>query len=150
MIRSELADDLGVTPSVVRKWLLTYSSLTGQPLETRLDEQTVSDMQRARELTREQPGMTFREALERVLGQYTEPVPAASVLQLLDRLDKLDNTLARAEERQSELQANQKAMTDKLEAIATYLRKLLPRMAQRGEANASTFSASEATAEEER
>ncbi|GGL93166.1 hypothetical protein GCM10010840_34000 [Deinococcus aerolatus] len=122
MIRSELADELGVPPASVSKWLQYYSGLTGRPIETRLDSQTVADMQRARELTQEQPGMPFREALKRVLGQYTEPVPPASVIELMGRLDTLDQALARVEQCQGELQANQEAMTVKLELIAKYLR----------------------------
>ncbi|QLG12180.1 hypothetical protein HLB42_16370 [Deinococcus sp. D7000] len=118
MIRSELAEILGVNPSVVSKWLLTYSGLTGRTIETRLDSQTVTDMQRARELALEQPGMKFREALERVLGQYTEPVPPASVVALMGRLETLDAALARLKDGQDELQASQGMMAEQLEAMA--------------------------------
>ena len=89
-------------------------------------------MQRAHELKVEQPGMPFREALERVLGQYTEPVPPASVIELMGRLETLDQALARVEQRQGELQANQEAMADRLEAIADYLRKLVARRSGTG------------------
>lgn len=133
MIRSELADEFGVPPSSVSKWLQIYSGLTGRPIETRLDSQTVADMQRARELTQEQPGMKFREALERVLGQYTEPLPPASVRELMDRLETLDQALARVEQRQGELRANQGAMNVKLEAIAKYLRNYFSQQVGAGE-----------------
>ncbi|CAM4045619.1 hypothetical protein [Deinococcus marmoris] len=69
MIRSELADELKTTPSTVHKWLAIHAQLTGRTTETRLDSQTVDDMQRARRLTLGQSNMTFRAALERVLGQ---------------------------------------------------------------------------------
>ncbi|MBB5364853.1 hypothetical protein [Deinococcus humi] len=118
MIRSELAEILGVNPSVVRKWLLTYSDLTGQTIETRLDSQTVTDMQSARALALAQPGMAFREALERVLGTYTAPVPPASVVELMGRLETLDTALARVEDGQDELQASQGTMAEQLERMA--------------------------------
>ncbi|OLV19107.1 hypothetical protein BOO71_0003763 [Deinococcus marmoris] len=127
-----MADELGVPPASVSKWLKIYSGLTGRPIETRLDSQTVADMQRAGELKLEQPDMPFREALERVLGQHTEPVPPASVIELMGRLETLDTTLARVEQLQGELQANQDAMAVKLELIAEYLRKLVARRAVSG------------------
>lgn len=125
MIQSELADELGVTPSTVRKWILIHAQLTGHPVERRLDAFTVATMQRAHALVQERPGMPFREALERVLGQYTEPVPPESVRELMGRLDALDQALTRLEDRQATLQANQESMQEQLEAIASYLKKVV-------------------------
>ncbi|CAM4045649.1 hypothetical protein [Deinococcus marmoris] len=69
---------------------------------------------------------------------YIEPIPPASVVELMDRLDALDTALARVEDRQDELQASQGTMaeqlermaeqvetvTEQLETIADYLRKI--------------------------
>lgn len=125
MIRSELADELGVNSSTVQKWLDVYAQLTERTIERRLDDQTINDMQRARTLMLEHPGMIFREALERVLDLFVEPVPPASVKRLMGRLDGLESTLAGVEDRQMVLQDHLQALADHLKVISEDLRTLL-------------------------
>ncbi|GGL73109.1 hypothetical protein GCM10010840_08930 [Deinococcus aerolatus] len=125
MIRSELADELGVNSSTVQKWLDVYAQLTERTIERRLDDQTINDMQRARTLMLEHPGMIFREALERALDLFVEPVPPASVKRLMGRLDGLESTLAGIEERQMVLQNHLQALADHLKMISEDLRTLL-------------------------
>lgn len=127
MIRSELADELKVSPSVVRKWLTVYASLTGRTITSRLDQQTADDMRRARLLTLDHPGMTFREALERTLGLYNEPVPPASVEKLTVRLDRLDVGLSGLVERQGAMEAGHTELLQTLGAIREDLQELLGR-----------------------
>ncbi|CAM3926989.1 hypothetical protein [Deinococcus marmoris] len=140
MIRSELADELGVNSSTVQKWLSTYSQLTERTIERRLDDQTINDMQRARTLMRDRPGMPFREALERALDLFVEPVPPASVERLMGRLDDLENTLAGIEDRQMVLQDHLQALADHLKAISDDLHSLLPERADLVGADAPTVT----------
>jgi hypothetical protein len=76
-----------------------YVSLSGIEEPGRyLDDQIVKHLEEVHALLENQAGMSTREAIERVLGTFTEAVPPAIALSIDQRLTTLEAGQARLEE----------------------------------------------------
>lgn len=91
MLKSELARELGIEPSVMSKRLKLYVGLAGIGEPGRyLDDKIVRDMEEVHKLLQDEPAMSTREAVQRVLGQFIEAVPPAIALSIDQRLTALE------------------------------------------------------------
>lgn len=96
MIASELALELGITPSVMSKRLKTYC----QEAETELNglhlpEKVVADMRQVNKLLESKTDLTTLRAIHIALGYIDTPVPPRSAQELAKRMDKLEDSLQR-------------------------------------------------------
>lgn len=104
MLRSELAREFEIDPSVVTKRLKLYASLAGIEEPRRyLNDQIQDHMRKVNELLKNQTGMSTREAIQRVLGQFTEALPPAIALSIDQRLTSLEEGQGRLEDMVTEL-----------------------------------------------
>ncbi|MVN88756.1 hypothetical protein GO986_18620 [Deinococcus sp. HMF7620] len=98
MLKSELARELGIDASVMTKKCKDYFAAVGKPDERHLSTETVRDLREASALLDSNAAKTWKEAISRVLGNYTEPVPPESVRHIVQRLDHLESRLTKVAE----------------------------------------------------
>lgn len=109
MLKSELARELSIDASVMSKRCRDYLAAAGKTDERYLDDETVGHLRAAHQLVTSHAARTWGEAVDRVLGNYTEPVPAKSAQDIVQRLDRLEASLTKVGE--------------EVAWIATYLRE---------------------------
>ncbi|MBB5235528.1 hypothetical protein [Deinococcus budaensis] len=91
MLASELSRELNVDASVVSKRLKTYCAMQGMERPLRLDEQVVGHMREVHRLLSGGTAQNTQEAVQMVLGTYVESVPPAIALDIVQRLEALEN-----------------------------------------------------------
>lgn len=91
MLKSELARELGIDPSVMTKRYRQYCQIADiDETERYLDSQTVDDLRAASEMVRDGSARNWPEAVRRRLGQHVDPVPSSSVAEIIQRLSGLE------------------------------------------------------------
>ncbi|QLG10696.1 hypothetical protein HLB42_07875 [Deinococcus sp. D7000] len=105
MYASELAQELALDPSVITKRLAAYRAETGQERSRLLDAKTVGDMREVHRLLQGRTAATTREAVRRVLGEWSDTVPAEEAHELVQRVSSLEATLGRVERLITEMHA---------------------------------------------
>ncbi|MFW8627639.1 hypothetical protein [Deinococcus sp. ME38] len=124
MLKSELARELNLDASVMSKKCKDYFAAAGKSDERHLSSETVKDLREAAALVESNAARTWREAIDRVLGQYTEPVPSESAREIIQRLDQLETSVTK--------------ISEQVTWIAGYLRERADRQgAQRGTGQAA-------------
>lgn len=93
MLASELAQELGVDPSVITKRLTAYRAETGRDKTRLLDGQTAEHMREVHQLLQAQVATTTREAVQRALGTWKGPLSAGEAHQLFGRIEQLEASL---------------------------------------------------------
>ncbi|MEF2277024.1 hypothetical protein V3W47_01860 [Deinococcus sp. YIM 134068] len=93
MLASELAEELGVDPSVITKRLTAYRAETGQEKTRLLDAQTAEHMREVHRLLQTQTATTTREAVQRALGRWVGPLSTGEAHQLSRRIEQVDTRL---------------------------------------------------------
>lgn len=99
-----------------------------------LDDLTIKQIQAANDLKEAGEAKTFRMAVQKIVGSYTDPVPPESVKQIERRLEaieqsqaglhgKLDETLTAVQ--QMSLESGHE-LRSRLTELLTYLRQLAP------------------------
>lgn len=109
MLKSELARELKVDPSVMSKKCRDYFAATKKPDQRHLDDETIQHLRAAHQLFESHAARTWTEAIERVLGTYVEPIPGKSAQEIVQRLDQLEASLTK--------------IGEEVAWIATYLRE---------------------------
>lgn len=94
MIRSELALELDIEPSVLSKDLKKYERTMGKEVGRHLDDEAISHIRQARQFMRDRRAATFEHALGLVLGTHRDPLPSETVVQLFYRLEQLEKDQA--------------------------------------------------------
>lgn len=118
MLASELAQELGIDPSIISKRLKTYFKEIGEEKPRHLDKRAVGDMQQAHELLAAKKARSFNEALQMVVGTFVEPLPPESVRLIESRLVQLEHVQAE--------------MLKKVDLILQYMEASLARRAAQG------------------
>ncbi|MFK7602087.1 hypothetical protein ACI3L1_07720 [Deinococcus sp. SM5_A1] len=105
MYASELAQELALDPSVITKRLAAYRAETGQERSRLLDTKTVGHMREVHRLLQSRTASTTREAVRRVLGQWSDTLPAEEAHELVQRVAVVEATLGRIEQLVTEMHA---------------------------------------------
>ncbi|MBB6016919.1 hypothetical protein ACFP9V_03980 [Deinococcus radiopugnans] len=136
MLASELGRELGWDPSTMSKRLTIYLDESGRSRNTSpyLDDLTIKHIREANDLKEAGEAKTFRVAVQKIVGSYTEPVPPESVKQIERRLDAIEQSQAGLHGKLNEmLTAVQQISLDsgpelssRLTELLTYLRQLTP------------------------
>lgn len=93
MLASELAEELGVDPSVITKRLTAYRAETGQEKTRLVDARTAEHMREVHRLLQTQTATTTREAVQRALGRWVGPLSTGEAHQLSRRIEQVDTRL---------------------------------------------------------
>lgn len=90
MLASELARELDIDPSAMTRRLTLYHAESRTERERMLSGKTVDDMRRVQCLLDDGEAPTAKQAIQMVLGQYTEPVASGTALIILQRLQWIE------------------------------------------------------------
>lgn len=94
MLKSELAREIGIDPSVMTKRHREYCRLADiDENERYLDANTVADLRAASEMVSNGTARNWPEAVRRRLGQHVDPVPPSSVAEIIQRLSALETNV---------------------------------------------------------
>lgn len=94
MLASELAQELGIEPSVMTKRIGAYFLEKGVSRERHLSEKTVENLREAHALFDKGEARSFKDAVQLVLGTYLEPVPPESARLIMNQLEALTRSQA--------------------------------------------------------
>ncbi|WP_119673543.1 hypothetical protein [Deinococcus sp. RM] len=109
MLKSELARELNLDASVMSKKCKDYFVTAGKPDERYLSSESVNHLREAATLIELNAARTWREAIDRVLGQYAAPVPSEGAREIVQRIDQLETKVTH--------------VAEQITLIATYLRE---------------------------
>ncbi|WP_412030477.1 hypothetical protein [Deinococcus yunweiensis] len=93
MLKSELARQVGIDPSVLSKRLAHYRAETHKHDQQYLDDETIRQFREANDLLTSGQARTWKDAVLMVLGRYAEPVPSEGVIFLVQKLDAMQSSL---------------------------------------------------------
>lgn len=93
MLGSELAQELGIDPTVLSKRLGVYHEEAQTERTRMLTGETVEEMREAHKLLAGKKAKNFREAVLIVLGEYEPPMDADQTRQVVKRLDAIEARL---------------------------------------------------------
>lgn len=110
MLTSELAHELGISPSAMSRRIGQYCEASDQaPSRGPLPRETIKAMRELQRLMQEHPGMTSPKALAVLLGKESKPVPHHTAEQILQRIEQIE--------------ASQKELAEEVRGVLTYFRR---------------------------
>lgn len=91
MLASELAQELGIDPSLMSKRLGVYYWEAGKDRPRLVDAQTAGHVRHAHALFESGQARSFRDAVQMALGTFVEAIPPESVRELESRLTQIES-----------------------------------------------------------